>query len=238
MGIKKRVMAAILAFTLVMGTACTAFAATKSPADKPTTYKNPGYDAVNDLDVNTQDHNKTTVTSKVKTDKGTAVTRKAQSTGGGTYINLKVARTKDNKKVPITSVGTSKEGAFNSTKGRKITWVDITTAANEFAISAKAFYNSNVKLLRIAGKKIKIGKQAFKGTKQTGMEIRICGQGQKRKAKDFILSSTAFTGLSKKAVFNVRTGAMTRSEFNKLAKKVRACGFKGVIKHGSYKYPN
>lgn len=237
MGIKKRVMAAILVFTMVMGTACTVFAATKSPADKPTTYKNPGYDAVNDLDVNTQDHNKTTVTSKVKTSKGTAVAMKAQSTSGGTYINIKVARTKDNKKVAVTSIGTSKEGAFNSTKGRKITWVDITSSANEFAISAKAFYNSNVKLLRIAGKKIKIGKQAFKGTKQTSMEIRICGQNQKRKASDFTFSPTAFTGLSKKAVFNVRTGAMTRAEFNKLARKVRASGFKGVIKHGSYKYP-
>ena len=30
---------------------------------------------------------------------------------------------------------------------------------------------------------------------------------------------------------------MTRAEFNKLARKVRASGFQGVIKHGSYKYP-
>lgn len=236
MGIKKRVMAAILAFTMVMGCAFTVYAATNSPADKPETYKNPGYDAVKDLDVNTQDHTKVTVTSKVKEAKGKAISMKAESTSGGTYINLKVARTKNNKKVPITSLGTSKEGAFTSAKGQKITWVDVTTKSDDFAISKWAFAKSNVDFLRIAGKRIVIGKEAFKGTKKPNMEIRICGQGQKRKSSDFAFSYTAFKGLSKKAVFNVRTTCMTKAEFLKLAKKVRKCGFVGVIKYGSYRY--
>ena len=236
MSIKKRVLTLVLAMAMVIGSAFSVYAATGSPT-------NPGFAAKTNHDVNTQDHGKkATVTSHVGSK--VVMTFKVEAKKGTSSVNLSVARNKKNQKVALTHLGGTYgshgnegvKGVFNTTAGRRVKTVDIKTKASKFRVSKQAFYGSNVGLLRVVGKNVSFGKDAFKGTKKKDIDIQICGSG--RKASQFTFDKGAFNGLSSKARFLVRSTAMSASEFNKLKKKLIAAGFKGKLVRGKASMPS
>ena len=236
MSIKKRVLTLVLAMAMVIGSAFSVYAATGSPT-------NPGFVAKTNHDVNTQDHGKK---ATVSTHVGTTVRAvyKVEAKKGTSTVSLSVARDKKNRKVALTHLGATNlgshgnegvKGVFNTTAGRRVKTVDIKTTASKFRIGKQAFYGSNVGLLRVVGKNVSFGKDAFNGTKKKDIDIQICGSG--RKASQFTFDKGAFNGLSSKARFLVRSTAMSASEFNKLKKKLIAAGFKGKIVRGKASLP-
>ena len=236
MSIKKRVLTLVLVMAMVIGSAFSVYAATGSPT-------NPGFVAKVGHDVNTQDHGKK---ATVSTHVGNTVkvVYKIEAKTGTSSVSLSVARDKKNNKVALTHLGATNlgshknegvKGVFNTTAGRRVKTLDIKTTASRFRFSKQSFYGSNVGLMRVVGKNISFGKDAFNGTKKKDIDIQICGTG--RKASQFTFDKGAFNGLSSKARFLVRSTAMSASEFNKLKKKLIAAGFKGKIVRGKGSLP-
>ena len=230
MGIKKKLMAVVLATALTLSLAVPALAVTGSPT-------NPGYDSKTGLDVNYQDHddkteNGTCVTSKVST--SIAVTKSITAGTGKTSVDLNVARDKNNKKKPITRLGDSKNGTgvFNSTAGKKITTVRIKSSAAQVNVSAYAFKGSNVKNLYLKSKKVVFAKNSFNGTNAKDINITIFpnADGSMKTASSIgIAQKNAFKGLSKNATITIKRGSMTVNQFRKLRAKLIAAGFPGKI---------
>lgn len=219
MNVKKKLLALVLVFAMVLSFAMPAFAA-KSPA-------NEGYDTASNLDVNTQDHQNKTVTSKIST-KSAVVWSVTKTNGANSdYVQLKVARTKENDQKEISHIGDGKKGVFDSQEGRVVKTAVINSAAKQVKILTNAFKGSNVSNLKLQSKKIVIQKDAFKGTKVTNPLIVI--NGQKKTASSFVFASGAFNGLGKTARICVAGKTMTKAEFQKLIKKLRAAGFTGKI---------
>lgn len=219
----KKVIAVALVLVMALGVMMTAYAV-ESPTAGPT---NPGYDEKTNTETNEQDHFDNVVVTKFESS-SKVVVLKATSTGEkGDKVEFRVARNANDEETAITQVGDGKNGVFNSKAGQKITLVNISSTASSVKIAAYAFKGAKVATLKLSGKKVSINKNAFKGTKKTKVTIRI--QGSKKKASDFTFSKGAFNGLSKKSKVIVSKSTMTKSEFKKLKKKLRAAGFKGSI---------
>lgn len=220
MNIKKRLMAVILTAALVMSFAVPALAA-KSPA-------NPGYDTKTNLDVNTQDHENKTVTSRVSTNSAVVQDCVTGSSGADRdYVRLTVARTKTNAKKDITHIGNGTKGVFDSKTGRAVKTVKVDSAAKQVKILSNAFKGSNVNNIKLQSKKIVIQKNAFSGTKVKNPLIVI--NGSKKTAASFAFADGAFNGLSSSARICVSSKTMTQAEFLKLRTKLRNAGFTGKI---------
>ena len=219
MGIK-RMIAAALAATMILGSALSVSAAT-SPV-------NPGYDTKKNIDENKQDHYKKTVDAKISGNSATVVSVESsgKKTSGQKTVVFKVARNAKNKQVPVTNLGNKKKGIFDSKKGRNIETVKI-TSAKRVTINKLTFKGSKVKNL-YASSKLRIRKNAFKGTKVKNLYFRI--NGKKKAAKNYTFEKGAFNGLSKKARIVVSKKTMTKKQFNLLKKKLQKAGFKGKIK--------
>lgn len=226
MGFKKRMVALVLAIAMVVAAAAPVFAAS-SP-------ENPGWK--DNLDWNYQDHN----TEGRKTHQIRLVVSKVGKTQAAVwmaetknkikdYVNLRWARNKDDEKVNITHIGDGTKGVFNSKLGKYITKVDITSEAPIVKIRTNAFLGSKVQRLRIAGNKIIIKKDAFKGISNKSPEIQICGTG--RHAKDFTFYEGCFSGLSSSARIRVKKTSMSKTEYNKIRKRILNAGFKGIIEY-------
>ena len=226
MGIKRNIMAFLLATTMIVSSAVPTMAKIQSPTKAQTT-ENKGYK--NNLDYNSQDHVSKTVISKVTSPKKVVTSKvTTKSKGKSTGVVISYARDKKNKKVQITQIGTGKAGVFDSKSGRKLDHVRVASTAKKVIIAKKAFYNSNIKTIRLQSKKVQINKNAFYKTKAKTVKIKIIGS--KRKASAFTFQKGAFNGLSKKSTVIVRKGTMTAKEFKKLKKNLQKAGFKGTIK--------
>lgn len=212
MGLKKRVLAAILASAMVLSTAVTAFAA-GSPA-------NADYNTETKADENTQDHTGNEVVTKV-TKKAATVVKVTGDGENAEDVVLKIARDKNNKKKAITVIGDGKKGVFDSKAGRKVKTVRV-KSSKKVTVKAKAFKGSKVKKL-LSTSKIKFNKNAFKGTKVKALRITVYA----KKASRISFVKGSFTGLSNKAKFVVK--GMSKTEFKKLKKALKAAGFKGKI---------
>lgn len=212
MGIKKRVMAAIMVGVLTLSSAFTVSAApspTQAPAEKSE-------------DPNTVDHLEgKTVTSDVNTKDNTATVKKVKSSEDAQVANavvINVARDSAGNKVSITSVGSGKSGVFD----KIITRVTVKSQASNVTFKAKAFKGSKVKTLKLNNKKTTIKKDAFKGTNAKNVKIYV------NKGK-LVAKKGAFKGLSSKAKIIVSKKAYSKKAFKKLKKALKKAGFKGKI---------
>ena len=211
MCIRKKVMAAILVAVMATGMAFTASAATSSPTNGNT-------DSTGKNDPNTQDHVNKVVDSTVSGDKATVVSVKSnKGKKGSTTVVFEVARNKDNKKVPITSVGNGKKGVFDSKKGRVVTKVIIKSKAKKVTVKKNAFKKSKVKtiIVRKNVKKVQINKNAFKGTKAKTLTLNV------KKAKQLVVKKGALKGLKK-----IKIKGASKKQKAKIIKKLVKAGFK------------
>ena len=216
MGFKKSFAAAVLAVSMIVGSVCSAAAAT-SPSKAPA--------VKNYIDYNKQDHSKTMVVSKIdsKGTVGNTVRVKAKSGKNNDETKLSIARNAQGKKVPITVVGDGKTGVFSTKDGRKVTKV-IIGSSKQITVKANAFKRSNVKKLTLAGR-VNIKKDAFKGTSYKPVIIQI----RLKKASSVTVTKGSFNGLSSKATIVVQKSKMSAAEFKKLSSKLKKAGFKGRI---------
>lgn len=212
MGIKKRVMAAIMVGVLTLSSAFTVSAAS-SPTEAP---------AEQSEDPNTVDHLEgKKVTSDVNTKTNTATVKSVKSSEDAEVKNAVVinnARDSVGNKVPITSVGTGKKGVFD----KIITRVTVKSQASNVTFKAKAFKGSKVKTLKLNNKKTTIKKNAFNGTKAKNVKIYV-NNGK------LVAKKGAFKGLSSKAKIIVSKKAYSKKAFKKLKKALKKAGFKGKI---------
>jgi hypothetical protein len=229
MGIKKRIIAAVMVGVLTLSSAFTVSAATNgSPIV--------GKDTEDDNHV---DHMKNKVVySKVNstTNPAKAIVYKVTSTKTSKHkaaVDINYARSENNKKssakIPVTQLGDGKKGVFNSKKGRIIKRVYVKSQAkNGITIAKKAFYGSKVNKITFTAKKVKIKASAFSGTKVENLKIVI--KGKKKTAKAFSFAKGAFKGLSSDAKVIVSKKTMSKKQYKKLVKKLRKAGFEGTIK--------
>ena len=221
MGFMKRMAALLLILVMSFALVLDASAAGSPTTGPETQVENPGYDTATDLDTNTQDHNRTTVTTEVKSDAATV--KKVESEDR--YVTLEVARDQNNEAVSITKIGDGSNGVFSSKSGQKITSVTI-SSDKKVTLNTKAMRKSKVSKIVVKSRKIKIYKDAFNGTKQKKVKIYLKGS---KKASDVTLAKGAFKGLSKDSQIIVSKKSMSASQFKKLVKKLVAAGFTGKI---------
>ena len=220
MGMKKRVLAAVLAAAMTLGAAASAFAATGSP--QPT----PEPDKKNYIDINSQDHGKIVVTSEITNNKGhvTKITSSADSSAKSKVVTLRVARNVKNKQVPITYVGDGTKGIFDNKTGRNVTRLNLKSTPKWMVLRKNSFKNSNVnKVVVSKGTKVNFKKDAFKSTKKKSAQITL----NVNKSADIKASKGAFSGLDKNATVIIRS--KKHSTYTILKKKLVAAGFKGKI---------
>jgi len=208
MGIKKKMLALVLVAALGISSALGVCAAS-SPSEGivPTT------------DVNTKDHNKKTVTTNVTETNGTVT--KVASDKKHPNVEFEIARDGNDKKVNITIIGDGKKGVFNSKKGRYIKKVSIKSAADKVIVKRVAFKGSKVGKLVITSSLVQFDKNAFKGTKQKKLTMKVS------KASQLSLKKGAFNGLTK-----ITVKGASKAEFKKIKKAMKKAGFKGTIKKG------
>ena len=212
----KRMMAALLAAAMVMGSALTATAAaTSSTKDGDTSSV---------VDPNSNDHTGNTVTSDVKN--GTATVTKCTSDGSdeGKAVEFKVAEDPATKqKVDITVIGDGKKGVFDSKAGRKVTSMNVNSAASTVTIKKNALKGSKIKTIKVATKKLVVKKGAFNKTKQKKIVIKFVG----KKSGALTVKKGSLKGLTK-----ITVKGLSKKEFKKVKKKLQKAGFKGTIKKG------
>ena len=225
----RRVIATVLASTMLMSTALTASAA-GSPTTAP---KNEGFDTNTRVETNVKDHHDNYVEAKQSKDvtKITVLTAGAErdklDTAAARTLTLTYARNKNNKKVQITHVGDGKKGVFDRTRGYVVKTVKLQSQAKSVAIQKVAFKGSKVERLVVRTKKLTIKKDAFKGTKVKNLKIVI--GGSKKLASAFKFYKGCFNGLSSKSRIKVLSTAMSGAEFKLFKKKLKYAGFKGTI---------
>lgn len=239
MGIKKKVMAAILTAVVVVSSTMSAWAAAPSPTKAPlpaTGTKNKSFRADDSgLDYNRQDHiNKVVVTKVTPMTKNPAnakailKTVKADSKGEKREgVVFSWARNADNRAVNITQIGDGTHGIFNSKAGRRVKRVRVASKAKRVTFVKYAFKKSKIKKIVLQSKRVTFNKNVFKGTGQKNVLIRV--SGAKNKASNYSFRKGAFNGLSKKSKVVVNKKTLTNKEFKKLKKKLKNAGFKGKI---------
>ena len=225
----RRVIAMVLASTMLLSTALTASAA-GSPTTAP---KNPGFDTKTRVETNVKDHHDNYVEAKQSKDcaKVTILTAGAErdkmKTDAARTLTLEYARNKNNKKAQITHLGDGTKGVFDRMRGYVVKTVKLQSKAKSFAIQKAAFKGSQVKKLIVRTNKLTIKKDAFKGTKVKNLKIVI--GGSKKKASAFKFYKGCFNGLSSKSEIKVLSTAMSGAEFKLFKKKLKYAGFKGKV---------
>ena len=218
----RKLMAAVLILAMTFGLVVVGNAAT-SPSEvvEPA---NPGYDLSKNTDTETGDGSK--VVYKVGSTTSTVLTvERLEKFPSTRIVYLQQAKDKDNKKVLVSKLCDGKNGIFDSKYGRKILHV-IVQKTPDVTISKGAFKGSKIEKIELRNQKTKFKKDAFKGTKQSKVKIELKGATT---AADVTVSKGAFNGLSKKSVISVKKSKMSKSEFDKLVKKLRKAGFTGKI---------
>lgn len=170
----------------------------------------------NVTDMNTQDYKKATVVSAVTSDSVTV--KSITSSKKKASVTLKFARNGANEKVAITTIGDSKNGVFNTKKGKNVKKLTI-KSSKKVVIKKKAFKGSKISTLKISGKRVQINKNAFKGTKATSLTLKI------KKASLLKLKKGSLQGLS-----SITIKGAGKKEKAKIIKAIKKAGFKGTIK--------
>ena len=172
-----------------------------------------------------KDHSNTKVTSKVTNTAATVleIRRRAKDD----ICTVSTARDKDNNKRDITTIGDGKNGVLDNSAGASIKTLEI-SSKSKVTVKAKALKNSRVKKLNVKSKQVQFNSNCFTGTQVKNPTINI---SKATKASDIAVQSNAFHGLNSKATIVVNKN-MSKTEFNKLKKKLQAAGFKGTIKQG------
>ena len=225
MSFLKKMLAAVLILAMTLSLVTAAFAAGSTSPVNPDEPKNPGWNDEERLDGNTQDHNNTKVTTKVTNSAATVleIRRRAKDN----ICTLTTARDRDNNKRDITAIGDGKNGVLDNSAGASIKTLEISSKA-KVTVKAKAFKNSRVNKLNVKSKQVQFNSNCFTGTQVKNPTINIT---KATKASDIAVQSNAFHGLNSKATIVVNKN-MSKTEFNKLKKKLQAAGFKGTIKQG------
>ena len=198
MGIRKSMAAVVLAATML------AASLTVSAAQSPTQAPVP----VTTVDKNTKDHNNTRVEADVSA-KGIAILRiealnnKPLADG----VKLTVSRDKKGNKFAITALGDGKKGVFSTKKGKKVKRVTL-SSTSRITVKAKAFYKSNVELIRV-NCRTTFSKNAFSKTSKKDPVIKI----NVTKSSMVTFKKGCFNGLNKDAVIKV-SKKMSKKEYN------------------------
>ena len=159
----KKALVGILAATMMLGSVCTAYAATGSATEAPAPTKQESVKADNGTKVNTTSKGTATVTAVKKT------TKKSVSVASKVTV--------DGVKYTVTRIGAK---AFaNAKKATKVT-----LPATIERIGAKAFTGAKaLKTIKINSKKVKVDKAAFKGVNTKKMTIQLPAKATKDEKK-------------------------------------------------------
>ena len=155
----KKALVGILAATMMLGSVCTAYAATGSATEAPAPTKQESVKADNGTKVNTSSKGTATVTAVKKT------TKKSVSVASKVTVN--------GVKYTVTKIG-----ANTFANAKKATKVTLPATITE--IKAKAFTGAKaLKTIKINSKKIKVDKAAFKGVNTKKMTIQLPAKATK-----------------------------------------------------------
>lgn len=171
----KKVLVGVIAGTMMLGSVCTAFAATGSKTEAPTAPEsNKKVEASNGSTVNTSSTGKATVTSVKKT------TKKEVSISSKVEVN--------GKKYTVTRI--EAKTFANAPKAEKVTLPSTITS-----LGAQAFTGAkSLKTIVIkSAKAVKVNKDAFKGVNTKKVTIKVTSMSKKE--------LTAFKKQLKKAGF-------------------------------------
>ena len=175
----KKVLVGVIAGTMMLGSVCTAFAATGSKTEAPTAESNKKVEASNGSTVNTSSTGKATVTSVEKT------TKKEVS------ISSKVVV--DGVKYTVTKI--EAKTFANAPKATKVTLPSTITS-----LGAQAFTGAkSLKTIVIkSAKAVKVNKDAFKSVNTKKMTIKVTSMSKKElKAFKKQLKKAGFKGTVK-----------------------------------------
>lgn len=175
----KKVLVGVIAGTMMLGSVCTAFAATGSKTEAPTAESNKKVEASNGSTVNTSSTGKATVTSVKKT------TKKEVSISSKVEVN--------GKKYTVTRI--EAKTFANAPKATKVTLPSTITS-----LGAQAFTGAkSLKTIVIKSTKaVKVNKDAFKGVNTKKMTIKVTSMSKKElKAFKKQLKKAGFKGTVK-----------------------------------------
>ncbi len=207
----KRIMAAVLAAAMVMGSSLSVFAAGSPTAGNSVGYK----------DNNSQDHNNNVVVATI-TETGATV-EKIESTkaGSGKSVEVEVARNADGSTTDIDVIGDGKNGVFNTKAGQRVKTLAITSAASKVVVKKNAFKGSKIKTIKIKSQKVVLNSKAFNGTKGKTVTLKFV----KTKANSLVVKKNALKGVS-----TIKIKGLNKAQKKALTKKLRKAKFKGTIK--------
>lgn len=225
----KKAAAVIIVVALALGLTLSANAAGSPTSGQTSTAVNPGYNPQTGVETNTSNHNGNTVETKIANGQATVQRVTADNKEDGSTVTISTANNASNTAIAVTAVGDGENGVFDSDAGRLVKKLYLRNSdSNAITVAANALKGSNVGTVALYGPAT-IEANAFKGTKKTVVKIYI--KGAKKKASAFKFKKGAFKGLkTKSCTFIVKKGSMSKSEFNKLRKKLVKAGFKGTIK--------
>ena len=159
----KKALVGILAATMMLGSVCTAYAATGSATEAPAPTKQESVKADNGTKVNTSSKGTATVTAVKKT------TKKSVSVASKVTVN--------GVKYTVTEIGA--KTFANAKKATKVT-----LPATIERIGAKAFTGAKaLKTIKINSKKVTVAKTAFKGVNTKKMTIQLPAKATKAQKK-------------------------------------------------------
>lgn len=159
----KKALVGILAATMMLGSVCTAYAATGSATEAPAPTKQESVKADNGTKVNTTSKGTATVTAVKKT------TKKSVSVASKVTV--------DGVKYTVTKIGANTFA--NAKKATKVT-----LPATIKSIGEKAFTGAKaLKTIKINSKKVTVSKAAFKGVNTKKMTIQLPAKATKAEKK-------------------------------------------------------
>lgn len=170
-------------------------------------------------------HNDNKVTTKFEKDSVTVTKITGKNTKAGRAVKISTQADSTGKKRAVTAIA---KNTFNSKAGQNVKKVILAVQTKTtMSVNASALNKSKVSKLIIdlskKNAKIKIRKNAFKGTKTKSPTIKITA----KKASQISVAKGAFKGLNKNA--KIKVSGLSDKEFKKLKKALVKAGFKGKI---------
>ena len=212
----KRMVAAVLAAAMVIGSTLNVFAATTSQ----TAGNSVGY-----KDFNTQDHNDDVVVSTITETGATVETIESTKAGSGKSVEVNVARKQDGSTADIDVIGNGTDGVFASKDGQRIRTLAITSDASKVIVKKNAFKAAKVKTIKIASEKVVVQSKAFNGFKGATKAKVLTIKFVKTKANSLVVKKNALKGVK-----TVKIRGLNKQQKNQVIKKLRKAKFKGTIK--------
>ena len=212
----KRMVAAVLAAAMVIGSSLNVFAATTSQtAGNSVDYK----------DYNTQDHNNNLVVSTITETGATVETIQSTLAGSGKKVEVEIARKQDGSATDIDVIGNGTDGVFASKDGQRVRTLAITSNASKVVVKKNTFKAAKIKTIKIKSQKVVLQKDAFAGFKGATKAKVLTIKFVKTKANSLVVKKNAL-----KDVKTVKIRGLNKQQKNQVIKKLRKAKFKGTIK--------